>query len=147
MLNKNCFTPRVEEIMKSKFKALFQNEVLKSLVFLVLGIGFSISINNVTPTNPSIIFFAVSLILLSVLLVILAYERAFMNIRILFLGASITSVLFATHTFVYSIVLNGLIQIPFNALVGLFRSILLASIFSLLERLTRLIEDQLKTRG
>jgi hypothetical protein len=56
------------------------------------------------------------------------------------------SIVFAFQTFFFSIVGNGLVQIPLDALVGLFRSVLLTSLFSLLERLTRFFEDQVETK-
>lgn len=133
--------------MKVKLKALLEKKIVRELLpFLLLGMVISISLNNVTPLFPSLIFFLISLAVFLVIVVILALSRAFTKLRILFLGASITSVLSAFRTFFFSIVINGLIQIPFDALVGLFRSILLTSSFSLLERLTRFIEDQLKTK-
>jgi hypothetical protein len=60
----------------------------------------------------------------------------------MFLGASLASITFAFHTFFFSIVSLGLIQISLNALVSLFRSILITSFFSLLERLTKFLEDR-----
>jgi hypothetical protein len=132
--------------METKSKSEYELKHVKRLSYLVLGMFFSFSFNNFTPVNPSMILFIVSLIMFGGLVVMSAYAKAFMEIRILFLGASITSVLFAFHTFYFSIALNGLIQIPLDALVGLFRSILLTSFFSLLERLTRFIEDQLEIK-
>jgi hypothetical protein len=102
----------------------------------------SISLNYGTPLFPSVIFLLIGLVAFIVITIILASSRAFTKLRALFLGASIISVLFAFRTFFFSIVMNGLIQIPFETLVGIFRSILLTSFFSLLERLTRFIEDQ-----
>lgn len=129
--------------MKAKLRGLWQNKIVREqLPFLLLGMLIAISLSYSTPLFPSVVFFLLSIVALLVFVVIFALGRDFMRLRILFLGASITSVALAFRTFFFSIVLNGLVQIPFDALVGLFRSILLASFFSLLERLTRFIEDQ-----
>jgi hypothetical protein len=128
-------------------KALLENKIVrKQLPFLLLGMLIAISLSHSTPLFPSVVFFLLSIVALLVFVVIFALGRDFMRLRILFLGASITSVALAFRTFFFSIVLNGLVQIPFDALVSLFRSILLTSFFSLLERLTRFIEDQLETK-
>ena len=134
--------------IKARFKALLQNKRLrKQMPFLLLGMLFSISLSYGMPIFPFVILFLISLAMLFGFVVILALSREFLRLRILFIGASITSVAFAFHTFFFSLVSKiGLISIPFDALVGLFRSILLASFFSLLERLTRFIEDQIETK-
>jgi hypothetical protein len=132
--------------VKVKLKALIEKIAREQLLFLLLGMVISISLNIGTPLFPSVIFLLISLAILLVIAIFLALSKDFIKLRILFLGASIVSVLFAFRTFLFSIVLNGLIQIPLDALVGLFRSILLTSFFSLLERLTRFIEDQAETK-
>jgi len=139
---------RISNNIKARFKALLQNKrVREQMPLLLLGMLISISLSNSTPLFPSVILFLISLAILFVIVVILALSREFMRLRILFLGASITSVAFAFHTFFFSLVSKiGLISISLDALVGLFRSILLASFFSLLERLTRFIEDQIETK-
>jgi hypothetical protein len=137
---------RLRKNMKVKLKALSEKIVGDQLLFLLLGMLLSISLNIGSPLFPSVIFLLISLTALFVIAILLALSRDFASLRILFLGASIVSVLFAFRTFFFSIALGGLIQIPFDALVGLFRSVLLTSFFSLLERLARFIEDQLETK-
>jgi hypothetical protein len=56
------------------------------------------------------------------------------------LGASIISAGLALVTF-FSLNRGGVIQISLENLTGVFKSILLASFFSLLERLTKYLED------
>lgn len=128
--------------MNAKFKALLRNrKVGYQLACLFSGMGISVSWNSVTPGYPSVIIFLLGLASMLALVFTLASSRDFIGLRILFLGASITSVIFAFHTFFFSLMVYGLIQISDVALVGLFRSILLTSLFSLLERLTRFLED------
>jgi hypothetical protein len=143
-----------ENSMNVKFKALWQNrkvrELLPFLSFGILGILIAVILNSITPLSSSWVFFLFILVLLLILVIVFGWVyRDFMSLRILFLGASITSVLFAFHTFFFSIVGKfGIIGISLDSLVGLFRSVLLTSLFSFLERLTRFFEDQaeMKTR-
>lgn len=131
--------------LKAKVKALFHNEkVGYLLLFLLLGMIIAFDFNAVTPFSLTSMPFLVGIVGLLLFIIYLAFHKCFVFLRIMFLGASITSVLFASRTFFFSIVKLGMVQIPLDAIVGLFRSILFTSIFSLLERLTRFIEDQLE---
>jgi hypothetical protein len=133
--------------MKARIKEFSQNEwVREQLPFLLLGMVASISLARATPLFPSVVFFLLSVVLLLCLVVYLALSKNFLSLRILFLGASVTSVLSAFLTF-FSLVRLGLIQISLDDIVGIFRSVLLTSLFSLLERLTRFIEDQTRNKN
>jgi len=72
---------------------------------------------------------------------ILAFLKKFDELRLLFLGASVTAVVSAFITFM-SIINFNLISINLNQLAGIFRSLLLASIFSLIERSVKFFEDK-----
>ena len=132
--------------IKARLKALSQNRIVrKQLPFLLFGIFVAIVLSNITPLS-SMVFFGSMVVMIIAIVVFFAYSREFMSLRLLFLGASVTSLIFAFHTFFFSLVLNGLVQIPLDAITGLFRSVLLTSLFSLLERITRYIEDQIETK-
>jgi len=132
--------------MKERLKALSQNEIVRKLVpSLLLGILIAVSLSYVTPLS-SAVFFAFQIVSLIGLIVIFAYYKEFRSLRIIFLGASITSLIFAFRTFFFSLIINEMVQITFDNVWGLFRSVLLTSLFSLLERLTKFIEDKTENR-
>jgi len=141
---------RLMHSMKSRFKTLLQNDVKlekdQTIVFLLLGIATAFVLNFGTPLYPFSALFVVGIVLVLCFALVLLLKGHFMNLRTLFLGASITSLIFAFRTFFFSLVMEEMIQITFDNLWGLFRSVLLTSLFSLLERLTRFIEDKIETR-
>ena len=129
-----------------KLKASLKGKRAGDQLFcFILGIVAAISLSLGLPTYPSVIFFVMGLIFLLSVAIILACYRKFTELRLLFLGASVTSVISAFVTF-FSITNFNLISINLNQLAGTFRSLLLASLFSLLERFTRLIEDHLEAK-
>lgn len=123
--------------------SLNSKRVRDQLFYFILGILTAISLSLGLPTYPVIIFFILGLITLLSIAIVLAYYRNFTEIRLLFLGASVTSVISAFITYL-SITNFNLISININQLAGIFRSLLLASMFSLLERFTRFFEDKLE---
>lgn len=110
---------------------------------LIFGVISAVVLNLLTPFYPSLILFIiVAIMLLGAISYSVREKIGLLQLRVMFIGASVTSILFAFHTYFFSIVSIGLIQIPIDALVGLFRSILITSFFSLLERLTKFLEDR-----
>lgn len=130
----------------TRLKALLNSKrVRDQLFYFTLGILTGISLSFGLPIYPIIIFFILGLTILLSIAIILAYYRNFMEIRLLFLGASVTSVISAFITFL-SITNFNFISIDINQLAGIFRSLLLASLFSLLERFARFFEDKLEIK-
>lgn len=115
--------------------------VAEQLSFFSIGVALAVLMSFVTPLFSDVVFFLLVSIEVLFFIIMIALSRRYMLLRILFLGASVTSVLSAFVNF-FSLGKSGIIQIPFDALVGLFRSILLASFFSLWERLTKFLEDR-----
>jgi hypothetical protein len=112
---------------------------------LITGILAAAILNLLTPFLPSLfLFLIVAVCLLVAIFVYVRAKKGLLQLRIMFLGASVMSILFALYTFFFSIVSLGLIQIPLDAWVSPFRSILVTSFFSLLERLTKFLEDSSK---
>jgi hypothetical protein len=115
---------------------------------LLIGIIAAAFLNLLTPLFPSILFFLfVTGILLFFIFNSIRLKVEILQLRVLFLGASVTSILFALHTYFFSIISVGLVQIPLDSITGLFRSILTISLFSLLERLTKFLEDKREKRA
>ena len=112
---------------------------------LVVGIGTAVTLNLLVPFFPSVfVFILITVILLYLIFTSTKDKDDLLRLRIVFLGASLASIIFAFYTFFFSIQSSGIVQIPFNALIGLFRSILITSFFSLFERLTKFLEDRQK---
>jgi hypothetical protein len=111
--------------------------------YLLIGVIIAVSLNLPPSIYPFAVFFILFLVIL-LLVVALVFQKTHssrLNIRVFFLGASLTSLGSAFLTYV-SLANGSIVQIPLNAIVGIFRSILLASFFSLLERLARYLEDE-----
>jgi hypothetical protein len=90
--------------IKERLKVLSQNEIVrKQLPSLLLGILVAVSLSYVTPLS-SAVFFALQTVSLIGLIVIFTYYKEFRSLRILFLGASITSLisLFVLSSFLLS---------------------------------------------
>ena len=85
--------------IEERLKAHSQNEIVrKQLPSLLLGVLIAISLNYVTPLSSAVIF-ALEVVSLIGLIVIFAHYKALISLRILFLGASITSLIFAFPLF------------------------------------------------
>lgn len=140
---------RLRNNINALFKTVKNERVQDQIIgvfFLLTGISIALVLNNATPIFPSIIVFYV---LLAVVfgIVVFAWLAGFFDlIRILLIGASIISVLSALVTF-FIIGNRGFISITLDQIAGIFRSILLASFFSLLERATRFVEDRVKAKN
>jgi hypothetical protein len=117
----------------------------QQLLFLLLGMLIALLLSFGTPLFPFSVLFLAGVAMVLCFTVILAKKRYYMRLRLIFLGASIASVISAFITF-FLLARTGLIGITLDALVGVFRSILLASFFSLLERLTKYFEEQMETQ-
>lgn len=96
----------LRNILKVKLKALLEKLVGEQPIFLLLGMVISIPLNYCTPLFPSVIFLLISLITFIVAAFILALSRTFTKLKLLFLGASIISVLFAFRAFFFLIIKN-----------------------------------------
>lgn len=129
--------------MLKRLEKFLQND--EQLLFLLLGMIIALLLGFGTPLYPFSVLFLIGIVLLLCFGAILALRGYFVKLRLIFLGASIVSVILAFVTF-FSLNRGGAIQIPFDALFGIFRSILLASFFSLLERLSRFLEEQNETK-
>jgi hypothetical protein len=127
---------------KATLKKLSQKRIVRvQLPFLLFGMFIAIGLSYISPLS-SVIFFSFLSVLLIAIIISFSLNKGFEELRALFLGASITSVAFMINTFFFTLVLNGLVQIPVpDGIVTIFRSILLTGFFSLLERLTKFIED------
>jgi hypothetical protein len=143
---------KILNIIKNNIKAgfkRFQNEKVKDQILQILslltGIGIAWALNNSVPMAFSLDFFYFFLGLTIVFVIVSWLTESFTIIRILLIGASIVSVLSALLTWV-STGKNGFISIDLNQIDGIFRSILLTSFFSLLERITRFIEDRVEAK-
>jgi hypothetical protein len=111
---------------------------------LISGVLIAIALNLSLPTWISAMqFLSISLAVLFLVII----TKNLSIFRMVFLGASFTSIVFAFYNFFFAI--NTAIGLSFNLylLAGLFRSILVTSLFSLLERLTRFLEDRRKQKS
>jgi hypothetical protein len=110
------------------------------IMYISLGMLMAFTLSYITPLSPLTVF--ITLVAVAVVFVLLlAYEKDLANIRLAFLGASAVSLTLAFVTF-SSLTHLGLYSVTLDQIVGIFRSILLTSYFSVLERLTKFFEDQ-----
>jgi len=127
------------------------NELLKEtriqdhIFYFIIGAVNAIILSFGLPTFPQVLFFIAGLALLLSIASILAYHKNFVEMRMLFLGGSVTAVISAFITFM-SLTNFNLISINIIQIAGVFRSLLLASLFSLIERLTRFVEDRIEAK-
>lgn len=121
----------------------------EGVLSLIVGIMIALAMNYaLTPNYLSMIYFLFETVVFSLIIVLsYGYAEGMLTLRILFIGASIVSIIFAFYTFFFSITLQGLVQISNTAIAGLFKSILIASFFGLLERLAKFLEDKANQRS
>ena|SRR5208337_1576898 len=143
---KNKILNRLRNNLKASLKAL-RNQRVQDLIYQVLsllaGILIALILNNIEPLSYNTELFSLLLILVFIIGIYAWSSGYFVLVRILLIGASIVSVLSALLTWI-STGETGLIQITLTQIDGIFRSILLASYFSLLDRLTKFIEDRVE---
>jgi hypothetical protein len=88
--------------MNARLKALGQNKfVREQLPSLLLGLLIVVSLSYSTPLFPSVVFFLLGIAALLVVVVNFALSRDFMRLKLLFLGASMTSVALALYTILF----------------------------------------------
>jgi hypothetical protein len=131
----------------------FQNERVQDQIFqissLLSGILIALALNFSLPYPPTLFLFCFLLVMVFALGVFAWLTEYFFLLRILLIGASIVSVLSALLTWISTGVSTGevsYVSIDDNQIDGIFRSILLTSFFSLLERTTRFIEDRVAVK-
>ena len=136
MINFNILKERILRF------AIYHKSGLKQVISFGCGILIAVVAGNFTVFNAYIVFPILAFTLLTFVFT-LKKASEFDLLRMVILGAGTASLIAAFITFI-SIGQNGWISIDINQLAGLFKSILLTSFFSLLERLARYREDQLK---
>ena len=145
---KSKILDRLRNNIKSGFKR-FQNENVQDKILqtlsLLIGIGIALTLNISLPVSLLFTFFYILLAVVLAIAVFAWLTEYFILIRILLIGASIVSVGSALLTWV-STGKTGFISIDLDQIDGIFRSILLTSFFSLLERTTRFIEDRVEAK-
>lgn len=135
---------KLKRIVRARAETPSQKKAVNMLAYFVGGMLIASSLNTFgMPSYPDVLIFG--LVVLGSLFIVISSglnkEVGAHVFRPFFLGASVISVFFAFRTFLSISDSNGVIQIPIGTLAGLFRSVLLASFFSLLERLARFFED------
>ncbi|MCJ7635452.1 hypothetical protein MUP77_24070 [Candidatus Bathyarchaeota archaeon] len=133
---------RVLEEMKSFYKRI------PWIPFLLVGMLGGYVLSSIQPLFSDAIYFLIVLgvIIVIVLLSILKGDpKHRLRLRAFFLGASTVFIASAFHSFFSQIGPNHTIIITTSTFIGMYRSILLASTFSFLERLTKFLEDQNET--
>jgi hypothetical protein len=137
--------------MNDKLSSRPTRKSLKQVFFLLNGVLFAYVLNMIFSMSKAspLYEFVIDILIMFLWLgwtdrIIYRFPEfnSYMKIRAILLGASITSVILAYINY-RSIVSASDIQL--NAVIySIFRSILLASLFSFLERLVKYLEDQKK---
>lgn len=120
-------------------------DLILQILSLMIGILLALLLNSFTPLFHDLVAFGLVLVIVIAIAVFSWIDGQFVLIRLLLVGASIVSVVSALVTWA-STGESGLIQINLNQIDNIFRSILLASFFSLLERITRFIDDRVEAK-
>ncbi len=137
---RNNIEASFEVIMKENIR-----DLILQILSLMIGILLALLLNSFTPLFHDLVAFGLVLVIVIAIAVFSWIDGQFVLIRLLLVGASIVSVVSALVTWA-STGESGLIQINLNQIDNIFRSILLASFFSLLERITRFIDDRVEAK-
>jgi len=116
---------------------------LKMRVNFVGGLFIVYTASSFLTAFNAMVLFPVVAIILFIFVMSYKSSEEFISLRLVFLGAGTASLISAFVTFI-AIAQNGLIQITLDQLAGIFKSLLLASLFSLLERFAKIREDNTK---
>ena len=127
---------------KKSFMELTKN--WERVTYFLFGMIVAFLLSQLTPLLSLPAF--VVLVVLTLYLVLQIFQAKDLgHLRLMLLGASIVSISLAFISFI-SITHLGNISISLDQIVGLFRSILLASYFSFIERLMKFAEDERRKR-
>jgi len=129
-------------VTKKSFMELTKN--WERVTYFLFGMIVAFLLSQLTPLLSLPAF--VVLVVLTLYLVLQIFQAKDLgHLRLMLLGASIVSISLAFISFI-SITHLGNISISLDQIVGLFRSILLASYFSFIERLMKFAEDERRKR-